>query len=340
MPVDIAWTIFSEGVEAVPFWPWIQDHWTWAPWIAGTVLLKKYFSGSKNTWERDMHGRVVLVTGGTAGVGAAVVEDLAARGAQIVLLVRSLSDGWLIDHITDLRQRSNNHLIYAEECDLSSLHSIRLFATKWIDNSPPRRLDMVILCAGVFQPPTQPRQVTDDNIELQWGVNYLANYHLLNILSPALRVQPPDRDVRVIMANCSAYVLADLDLDDVEFHRRSYPQNQPWRAYGSAKLALNMYAKELQAQIDAYSRPDGQPNNVRVFMANPGFVRTASFRRVVTLGSLWGLAVYLLTYAFWWIVLKSPWYGAQTLLHVAMSQDCGLGEGGKSFVECEEVRRE
>ncbi|KAK9256255.1 hypothetical protein V1507DRAFT_450167 [Lipomyces tetrasporus] len=336
MPIEIAWTAISQGPDAIPFWPYIKFY---APLLGIIYLLKRFFGGTQNTWERDMHGRVVMVTGGTSGIGAAVVEDLAKRGAQIILLVKSLSDGWLVEYIADLRESSGNNLIYAEEVDLSSLHSVRLFATKWLDNSPPRRLDMVICCAGLFQPPFKQRMFTADGIEAHWGINYVGHYHLLNLLSPSFRVQPPDRDVRIILTGCSTYVLADFDITDPEFINRGFPSSKPWRAFGSAKLALLMFVRQFQRMLDEYKRPDGNANNARVFMANPGFVRTATLRNFISFGSLWGLLMYLIMWPFWWLVLKSPIQGAQTILHIAMSPECSSGQGGKIYNECREVTR-
>ncbi|WP_423776847.1 SDR family NAD(P)-dependent oxidoreductase [Bacillus velezensis] len=58
------------------------------PAVLVIVLVKLFSAGVKNSSERKMHGKVVLVTGGTSGIGAAAVLDLASRGAQIVLLTR------------------------------------------------------------------------------------------------------------------------------------------------------------------------------------------------------------------------------------------------------------
>lgn len=136
-----------------------------------------------------------------------MVRGLAHRGAQIVLLVRQpLSDPFLVDYIEDLRSQTNNELITAENVDLEDLHSIRQFATKWVDNAPPRRLDTVVLCASTMTPPGGKATATEDGLESTWGLNYLANFHLLSILSPALRAQPPDRDVRIIFSTCAAYM--------------------------------------------------------------------------------------------------------------------------------------
>ncbi|KAI5785560.1 hypothetical protein DFH27DRAFT_518763 [Peziza echinospora] len=335
MPIPLAETILNNGLDSVPFiYPVLRV----LPWALLVYVLKWFFAGTKNGNERVMHGRVVMVTGGTSGIGEAIVHDLALRGAQIILLVRSTADAFIIDRINDIRESTNNHLIYAEECDLSSLHSIRLFATKWIDNSPPRRLDMVVLCAGVMAPPLSRKRETLDGVEEHWGINYLANFQLLNILAPALRVQPPDRDVRVLVATCTSYMLGELDLTDTQFIRRGYPAIKPWAAYGASKLALMVFVQEFQRRLNSYSRPDKSENNARCFLIDPGNVRTPGTRRFLSLGSLWGLLVYLIMWPFWWLFLKSPDAAMQTFLAGAMSPECATGGGGDMLKECRSTK--
>lgn len=266
-----------------------------------------------------------------------MVEDLAHRGAQLILLSRCHTDIWTVQHIEDLRDRTGNHLIYSETCDLSSLHSIRLFATKWIDNSPPRRLDMIVCCAGVFQPPFKARQTSKDNVEIHWATNYLAYYHLLTLLSPVIRVQPPDRDVRIIFATCAFYALGPLDLDDVEFKARGYPMSKPWNVYGASKLALMVFAKMFQETVTEYKRPDGYPSNVHCILVDPGLTRSPMTRRVLSMGSLWGLLLYLMMWPMWWIVLKSCREGAETILFAAMSQEVAKEKELKLYRDCAEA---
>lgn len=237
-----------------------------------------------------------------------------------------------MDYIDDLRASTNNELIYAEQVDLSSLQSIRVFATKWVDNAPPRRLDMIMLCADSLIPRFGITLKTRDALDPVWGINYLANFHLLGILSPAIRAQPPDRDVRVVFAACSSYVGGDLKpLKDT---RDPLP---PGRKYETSKLACLVFAQAFQKHLDGYERPDKQPNNARVIMVDPGFTRTPGMRRWLTMGSLWGLLLYLVTWPFWWLVLKSPMQGAQGLLKAAMEAELGRGSGGKFLRECKEV---
>ena len=298
--------------------------------------------------------------GGTSGIGASVVYELALRGAQVIMLTQhSPSDVFLIEYIDDLRKNTGNQLIYAEQVDLSSLHSIRTFATKWIDNAPPRRLDMLILCASTVIPSGSPRKPTVDGLDEEWQVNYLGNFHLLSILSPALRVQPSHRDVRVIFTTCPSYIGAPFDLSlagqtssaqTVEAAKNSKtksskttpaatPQTKKTTGtiFSLSKLSLMIFARTFQAHLNAYKRPDGQPPCTRVMIVDPGFSRTPGTRRWLTGGSLWGLLVYLVTWPFWWLILKSPQQGAQSILYAAMEARYGSGEGGWMIKECREV---
>ena len=242
------------------------------------------------------------------------------------------SDPFLVDYIDDLRSSANNELIYAEQVDLASLQSIRLFATKWVDNAPPRRLDMVILCADTIKPRYGKVVTTKDNLEVNWGINYLANFHLLSILSPALRAQPPDRDVRIMFGTCSSYIGGDLK--SLKDSRSPLPSG---KEYGTSKLAIMVFAQAFQKHLDNYQRPDKQPNNARVILVDPGYTRTPGMRRWLTMGSLWGLLIYLLMWPLWWLVLKPPTQGAQTFLRAAMEAELGRGVGGRLLKECRDV---
>ncbi|KAI1825286.1 short chain dehydrogenase/ reductase [Xylaria intraflava] len=330
--------IYETIVNGAPAWvpDWARDPWNLCRVVAVVVvlyLIKMYSSGATNRSDRAMHGRVVMITGGTSGIGAAVTRELARRGAQIVLLTRlPPSNPFLADHIGELRQETKNQMIYAEQVDLSSLHSIRKFATKWIDNSPARRLDMVILCANTLTPPGHKRVETDEGIEEMWMVNYLANFHLLGILSPALRAQPVDRDVRIIMPTCSSYI-ASPGLSDPLSKKKWSPK----AAYARSKLAMMVFGQAFQKHLDAYKRPDDLPMNARVIFADPGFTRTPGMRRWLTRGSIWGLALYVFGYFIPWMLLKSTEMGAQSILYAAMEAQLGRGVGGRLVKECTEV---
>ncbi|KAL1653436.1 hypothetical protein SLS61_003945 [Didymella pomorum] len=340
MPIGILHQGFTEGLDSIPYgWPIVKV----ASVMGVLYLLKWFFNGAVNTSERNMHSKVVMVTGGTAGIGAEVVKGLATRGAQIILLVQQpLSDPFLVDYIEDLREQTGNELITAEHVDLTSLHSIRIFATKWVDNAPPRRLDTIVLCANTMTPMGGKAAITEDGLESTWGLNYMANFHLLSILSPALRAQPPDRDVRIIFGTCSAYMAGKMpDFDAKPAAKKGKEAGQTEfeasGVYATSKLALMTFAVAFQKHLNAYVRPDKKPMNARVIMVDPGWTRTPGMRRHLTLGTLWGLALYLIMWPVWWLVLKSADQGSQTFLHAVMEEQWGRGEGGYFLKECRKV---
>ncbi|THX12244.1 NAD(P)-binding protein [Aureobasidium pullulans] len=345
MPVPLIQKAILDGLETVPNSAVLLKL---LPVLLVLYLIRRWFQGASNTSERTMHGKVVIITGGTSGIGAEVARDLATRGAQLVLLTQhALDDFFLVSYIEELRDRTNNELITAAHVDLSSLHSIRQFATKWVDNAPPRRLDMIILCANTMTPKGGKIETTNDDVEINWGLNYLANFHLLSILSPAIRAQPPDRDVRVIMATCSSYIGGSLPVTGVKeakIRKKERAERfDPYSAYASSKLALMTFAQSFQKHLSAYARPDKNPMNAHVIIVDPGQTRTPGMRRYLTWGSLTGLVLYLLCYPLWYIILKSPAQGAQSFLYAAMEAQWGRGNGGWLIKECREiapVRRE
>ena len=99
-----------------------------------------------------------------------------------------------------------------------------------------------------------------------------------------------------------------------------------------------VFAQAFQKLLDSFTRPDHQSNNARVILVDPGFTRTPGMRRWLTMGSLWGLLLYLVTLPFWWLVLKSPIQGAQGFLKASMEANLGRGIGGRMLKECREIQ--
>jgi hypothetical protein len=105
-------------------------------------------------------------------------------------------------------------------------------------------------------------------------------------------------------------------------------------AYSDSKFALFTFVNAFQKHLSSYQRPDKSPNNARVFTVDPGWTRTPGMLRYLTAGSLWGLALYLIMWPFWWLVLKSPFQGAQSFLFAAMEEALAKTDGGLYIKEC------
>lgn len=331
MPIDIVSTAVFDGPQAIPGWRYIS---TFGPALAVAAATKYYFAGASNEFKRELHGKVYIITGGTSGLGAALAHELALKGAQLILLSRSTDDAWTVEFIEDLRDKTNNFMIYAEHCDLSLLHLVRLFATKWLDNQPPRRLDGVICCAADCVPRGRSRQYSVDGVENQLAVNYLAHYHLLTLLKPSLQVQPPDRDVRVVLTTCTSQAAGQIDKNDILWESRLYPDNAPWKVFGTSKLLLGMFGRSFQRLLNEYERKDKAPCNIKVSIVNPGIMRSPSTRRFLSMGTIWGLFVYILLYPIWFIFFKDAVQGCQSLLFAIYAPMLGAQDGGNVIQEC------
>ncbi|KAH6955595.1 hypothetical protein DER45DRAFT_616928 [Fusarium avenaceum] len=299
MPLVLFLGVLENGHSRTcpPTWPHDNLHHLISTFL---FLLKIWTSGRTNPTQQPLHGKVVMMTGGTSGIGAQAAVGLAKQGAQLVLLTQLLQ--------------------YPNVCDEVDRQCAA--PTIGYDHSLRRSLDA----------PWWKRRETDEGIEETWMVNFLANFHLLGILSPALRAQPIDRDVRVIIPTCSSYIASPSLKDPV-----SKANWTPSTAYARSKLALNVFGQAFQKHLDSYDRPDKAPNNTRVVFVDPGLARTPSTRRWLTRGSLWGLAAYLTGYIVPWFLLKSPHMAAQSILYAAMDNEFARGSGGKLIKECMEV---
>lgn len=59
MPIPIIIRGLQDGVSSIPYaWPVLRI----APWIIVLAALKYYFGGARNSSERMMHSKVVMVT--------------------------------------------------------------------------------------------------------------------------------------------------------------------------------------------------------------------------------------------------------------------------------------
>ncbi len=122
-----------------------------------------------------------------------------------------------------------------------------------------RPIDLLINNAGVMTPPE--RVTTADGFELQFGSNHLGHFALTAHLLPLLRAA---QRARVVSLSSLAARRGRIHFDDLQFER-SYA---PMTAYGQSKLAVLMFAREL----DRRSRAAGW--GIISNAAHPGLTKT------------------------------------------------------------------
>ncbi|MEP7121986.1 MAG: SDR family oxidoreductase [Byssovorax sp.] len=200
-------------------------------------------------------GRLAVVTGATGGLGYETALALAAAGGEVVLAARNPAKGR--DALKRILEASPGAKVRFEELDLGSLASVTAFADRLVAQG--RQIDLLVNNAGVMALPE--KATTPDGFEMQLGTNYLGHYALTARLLPLLR---RGKQPRVVNLSSTVHRMGSIRFDDLQ-SERSY---SPWKAYAQSKIAMLMFALELQRRSDAGGW--GLISNG----AHPGYART------------------------------------------------------------------
>lgn len=184
----------------------------------------------------DLRGRTTLVTGANAGIGYWCVEQLAARGARVVLGCRSPERARTA--VSAIRTRVPDADLRVLPLDLGSLESVAAAAA-----DVGERLDAVICNAGVKAADRDAR--TGDGFDLMMGTNFLGHFALVAQLEPILAP-----DARVVAVGSIAHRFAHLDPANIDAAWRG----SSLRQYGRSKAALMTFAFELARRWSRSSR--------------------------------------------------------------------------------------
>ncbi len=203
----------------------------------------------------SQNGRLAVITGATGGLGFETALALAGAGATVILTGRNDAKGR--NALERVRAHYPNTDISYERLDLASLASVAEFVGRF--NARHASLDLLVNNAGVMALPT--RQTTQDGFEMQFGTNYLGHYALTARLLPQLR---RGHRSRVVNLSSGAHRWGGIHFDDLQ-GKRAY---RPWSAYCQSKLAMLLFAIELQRRSDAAGW------GLTSLAAHPGWART------------------------------------------------------------------
>lgn len=184
---------------------------------------------------------VALITGGSAGLGLALLEALAGQGWTVITDARDA------DRLAEVRLPG----VVGVAGDITDpTHRAALVAE--VDRVG--RLDLLVHNASTLGPlPLRPlRELTGDDLAATWWVNAIAPHELTRALLPRLRA--------------SHGVLISLSSDAAVEH---YPT---WGAYGAGKAALDHLTGTLAAEEDllAYAIDPGDLRTALHQAAFPG----------------------------------------------------------------------
>ncbi len=235
-----------------------------------------------------MHGKTVVITGATSGIGRIAAEELAGMGARLVMIARSESHGAATLAAINAKRGGDHRMHYA---DLSRLREIKNVGAAIAAIEP--RIDVLINNAGsIFA----SRRLTDDGLERTFATNHMAYFVLTHCLLDRLKASAP---ARVINTASAAHKGQNLDFVDLQMTRGYTAQ----KAYGRSKLANILFTRELARRLAG--------SGVTANCLHPGFVATGLGQRD---NRIFGALV--------WLSMRfagRPERGAATIVHLASS---------------------
>lgn len=207
----------------------------------------------------NLHGKRILVTGVSAGLGVETARSLAAHGAQVVGAARDLTKAEAAT--TQVRKDAAAHggSFELAELDLANLKSVRASADKFLAKREP--LDVVIANAGVM---ATPFGHTVDGFETQFGTNHLGHFVFVNRIASLIRTGG-----RLINLSSAGHRYSNVDLQDPNFEQTAY---EPFVAYGRSKTANILFAV-------AFDRRHHK-RGVRAAAVHPGGIKTELGRHI------------------------------------------------------------
>src|SRR5881296_4382268 len=190
----------------------------------------------------ELDGRRALVTGGTQGIGAAVVARLRETGAKVLTTARTTPAG-----LPDADLFVAADVATAEGCSIVAEAVFHRLGG----------VDIIVHVVGGSSAPAGGFAALDDK---QWQRALDQN------LYPAVRL---DRALLPAMLEQGAGVI--IHITSIQ---RQLPLPDATIAYAAAKAALSNYSKALSKEVS--------PKGVRVVRVSPGWVETAGAVGLVT----------------------------------------------------------
>lgn len=238
-----------------------------------------------------MIGKICIVTGANTGIGKAITLGLSKMDATVVMVCRNQTRGETA--LAEIKKESGNNSLFLLLADLSSQTSIRQFVADF--KAKYDTLDVLINNAGVIP---QQRTETEDGLETQFAVNYLAGFLLTNLLLDTLQASA---SARIINISSNAHKSSTINFDDLQ-SRQSYNRLQ---VYQQTKLGNILFTYELARRL--------QGTCVTANCLHPGVIATRLLSDYTGVRRGLGFINKLL--------FSTPEKGAQTPLYLASSPE-------------------
>ena len=275
------------------------------------VTFSQFFPPKPTLTEANLPSqkdKVFIVTGGASGVGYELCTILYQAGGKVYLAGRSEAKAQsAISKIKALSPTSPGELVFLS-LHLDDLTTIKPAVEAF--TARESKLDVLFNNAGVSLPPLG--SVSAQGHELQMATNCLGHYLLTQLLLPTLlhtAESAPPAAVRVIWTSS---IVVDLSApkSGINISDLTKPPPDQQKNYVNSKTGNWFLASALAAQVGS--------KGILSVTQNPGNLKTSLLRHAP-----WILGFVTAP------LLYSAKMGAYTELWAGLSEDLGIGDGGK-----------
>ena len=264
-------------------------------------LFKKNERIGSLTESDRLDGKRVLITGSSSGLGLATATELAKRGAEVVMAVRSgiPEKGELV------KERSGSDKVHMLPVDLSDAGSIKSFVNNF--HSEFGSADILVCNAAVV---AKRSRKTPQGLDQMFMVNYMAKFLLVNALIDKGCIKSSDHGLPRIIFVASESHRNPKEYDWEGFGKyREFSIGESVSLYGYYKLLLVTFANELERRINK----NGQVN-CSVFALCPGPVNSNIAREAPAVFKPLMRLVFS-------VFFKSPEKASEPVVYLATSTD-------------------
>ncbi|KAJ7075176.1 NAD(P)-binding protein [Mycena belliarum] len=189
----------------------------------------------------DLTGQVIIVTGGSSGVGKETVKVLLQHNAKVYIAARNEENTKAA--IKDLQNQTGNEAQFLR-LDLADLHSVKRAVEEF--KQKETQLHVLFNNGGVMNAPIE--QLTAQNIDLQFGTNVLGHFYFTKLLLPTLLATATEgKPARVI--NISSFALEMTPGNNIDFNTlKDSPARKklsPLNLYSQSKFGNLVFSNEL-----------------------------------------------------------------------------------------------